>query len=304
MADSTQAKSVGTLGSVVSKDAKVSDPKAATKENSKSNITNPFSREAFKALAGGIPDAIVDIRVSSNEQQDSDLSRNGYEQLLQEGVRKTNNSIISTFGNKSSIWVWRRSQGTCSGRLKPIIDIIFDSSSVSSDLVLTGYTCDPVTIAGYSLWIKRASTEEEEKDAIVDLYVTTGKMKDTSDPIWSAPGVGWVRVDGNFTRSFFGSIDTFLWYRPARTRSMEAQLSNPVKAAVALTDEIRQTKLLAAVRIALRHYVPVNDVKRLSTLTLDTAQIALSPTSSSMIRSDRMLDFCSLFHMVSRSHKY
>jgi hypothetical protein len=295
MADAKVSSAPAASGAT--KDAKATET-AASKENSKPVITNPFHKEALRALGGGIPDAIVDIRVSTNEQQDSDLSRNGYEQILQEGVRKTNNNTISTFGNKSSLWVWRRSQGTCSGRLKPIIDIIFDSASVSSDLVLTGYVCDPNTIAGYSLWVKRASTEEEEKDAIVDLYVTTGKMRDTSDPIWTAPGVGWVRVDGNFTRGFFSSIDSFLWFRPARQRSMEAQFSNPIKAAVALTDEIRQTKLLGAIRVALRHYIPVNDIKRIASLVMDTSQLTLSTTNAAMIKSDRMLDFCTLYHQV------
>lgn len=257
------------------------------------------SKEALRALMGGIMDAILDIRVSTSEAQETDLSRNGYLQLLQEGVKKSSSAASSTFGNKTSIWVWRRSQGTCSGRLKPIVDIILDPSAVSSELVLAGYTCDPIQISGQNFWVKRATNEEEEKDAIIDLYVTSGKMRDPSDPVWQSPGVGWVRVDGNFSKSMFSSIDSFLWYRPARTRAFETQLINPIKGAVALSEELRQTKLIASVRIALRHYVPIKDIKRLATLMMENNQLIVSASITETIRSERMMDFSSLFHQYS-----
>lgn len=60
------------------------------------------------------------------------------------------------------------------------------------------------------LWTKRAVTTDEEKFAIVELDVTVGNMKKATDEIWNSPGVGWIRVDGNFTKSYFGSIDAFL----------------------------------------------------------------------------------------------
>ena len=53
-------------------------------------------------------------------------------------------------------------------------------------------------------------TEEEEKFAIVELEVTVGSMKKQTDEIWNSPGVGWIRVEGNFTKSMFGSNDAFL----------------------------------------------------------------------------------------------
>jgi Ca2+-binding EF-hand superfamily protein len=260
-----------------------------------------YSREAIKALAGGLMDAVLDIRVSTTEQQEADLSRNGYLQLLQEDAKKASSAATSTFGNRSSLWIWRRNQGTCSGRLKPIIDIILDSASISSELVLAGYTCDPITISGQSLWIKRATTEEEEKDAIIDLFVKAGKMKDPSDKMWESPGVGWIRVDGNFSKSsgFFSSVDSFVWYRPARTRSYEQSLINPIKGAVALSEESRQAKLIAAVRIALRHYVPIKDIKRLANLIMENNQLILSPVVTETIRSERIMDFSNLFHQYS-----
>lgn len=166
--------------------------------------------------------------------------------------------------------------------------------------MLAGYTCDTVPVSGQWLWIKRATTDEEEKDAIVDLYISTGKMKDTSDPIWTSPGVGWVRVDGNFTKSFFGGVDTILWLRPARTRSMDLHMASPIRAAVALTEEVRFAKLLSSCRLALRNYVSVENVKRLATIVMETAAISISAgINSNVIRSERMVDYTALYHQVS-----
>ncbi len=155
-------------------------------------------------------------------------------------------------------------------------------------------------ISGQWFWVKRAVNEEEEKDAIVDFYVTTGKMKDTSDPVWSSPGVGWIRVDGNFSKSMFGSIDSILWFRPARTRSLDSHMTSPIRSSVALSEEVRQTKLLSATRLAMRHHVPVQDMKRLSNLVMETSSTGnASSINTNIIRSERMLDFSFLYHEVS-----
>lgn len=265
-------------------------------------LKQAYTREANKALNNGLTDAIVDLRVSVNELQEADLSRNGYEQILQQDPSMMRKSVngISTFGNKTSIWIWRRSQGVCSGRLKPIIDIQLAESSVSTDLVISGYTADPNLIAGQTLWIKRSNSDETEKDAIIDLYVTMGKSKVNGDPIWSSPGVGWIRVDGNFTKSMFGGTDSFLWYRPARTRPDSAQLVTPQKATVALTDDVRLTRLIAAVRQVLRHYIPVEDMKRLAGLKMEDTELATSKAVAESVRSERMLDYAALFHRYER----
>jgi hypothetical protein len=271
------------------------------------SIGRQMSREAVKALTGGIGDAIVDIKISANEQQEADLSRNGYVQLFQDksaalASRRSGTQVAtSTFGNHCSLWTWSRSQGTCSGRLKPIIDVQLHSQPTSSEFVLAGYTCDSTPLSGQWLWIKRATNDEEEKDAIVDLYISTGKMKDTSDPIWTSPGVGWIRVDGNFTKSLFGGVDTLLWLRPARTRSMDVHMASPIRAAVALTEEVRFAKLMSACRLAIRHYVSVENVKRLATIVMETAAVSISAgINSNVIRSERMVDYTALFHKVTR----
>ena len=67
-----------------------------------------------------------------------------------------------------------------------------DSATTSSAMVLSGYTCAQIQVASQWLWIKRASTDEEEKDAILDIYVTLGRLKLPSDAIWVSPGVGWI----------------------------------------------------------------------------------------------------------------
>lgn len=261
-----------------------------------------FSKEAVKALTRGLADAIVDIRVSINEQQETLLAANEYEQILQEDpsmMRKSTNGI-STFGNKCSLWVRRRSNGVCSGRLKPVVDIRLADNNVSTDLVLAGYTADPNPIAGQTFWFKRSHSDETDKDAIIDLYVTMGKSKVNGDPIWTSPGVGWVRVDGNFTKSMFGSTDSFLWYRPARARPENSHLVTPQKAAVALSDEVRLTQLIAGARNILRHYIPIEDTKRLAGLKMENGEITNSKAVSESIRSERLLDFVALFHRYEK----
>lgn len=269
-------------------------------------------KDARKALSIGNADAIIDIKVTANENQDAEMSRAGYTQLLQEAYDPRSKSLTtvgaSTFGNKASLWTWRRSGGTCSGRLKPIVDIQLARNPESTNLVLSGYTCDPTPINGQWLWIKRAASDDEEMDAVVDLYVTTGKMKNTSDPIWSSPGVGWIRVDGNFSKTgVFTSSDALLWFHPFRSRSVEKQMASPIRAVVALTEEERQTRLLYAVRVALRHHVEAADVKRLANITIMDAVSGAGETAdrqASIVRSERLLDFTAMFHKVLNSMNY
>lgn len=134
-------------------------------------------------------------------------------------------------------------------------------------MVLSGYTCAPVQVASQWLWLKRASTDEEEKDAIIDLYVTLGRLKIPSDPIWVSPGVGWIRVDGNFAKSsFLNQIDAFIWFRPSRVRSMDTHMTSPIRSFVAMSEEARVAKVLLAGRTAIRHYVPLMQLKIVANL--------------------------------------
>jgi len=174
------------------------------------------SAEVLKLLEPKQLDAIIDIKLSNDHILDEDLLHQGYHK-------------VGSYGRSQSIWIWRRKQGTCCGRLKPVIDLQLEKSKRSSVLSLSGYTCLLPGISGQYLWIKRSSHEEEEKDSIVDLYITTGKMKEAADPIWIGPGVGWIRVDGNFNRGILNSYDSFLWFLPARTRSMELHMSSPIR---------------------------------------------------------------------------
>ena len=138
-----------------SKETKPSESKstAVIKKVAKKN------NDSINALSVNIPEAIVDIKVSQSDQPiESELSRNGYMKLIVESqeaqVPKKGNSkqsapaVVSTFSNNFSIWTWKRNQGTCSGRLRPIVDVILESSGLSTELVISGYTCDPVSING------------------------------------------------------------------------------------------------------------------------------------------------------------
>eukprot|EP01035_Chromulina_nebulosa_P017446 gene17446-22998_t len=199
-------------------------------------------------------DCIVDIKISISSANDSELLRIGYEQIVPdiETWRLLGNNAISTkdyaqlgsFGKNQSIWVWRRKSGTCSGRLKPIIDIQLDSSYSSTALVISGYNSIPTPLANQTVWIKRATSDEEEQDAIHQLHISLGKMKNPGDKIWVSPGLGWIRVDGNFVKSsIFSSYDAFLWFKPLRARSLDSHMSSPIRAVMALSDEAKLTHL-------------------------------------------------------------
>jgi Ca2+-binding EF-hand superfamily protein len=230
------------------------------------------SAEASKALMSQNMQAIVDIKVSANPAQEAEYLRIGYEQLLPdaEAIKNVNNGASNlarrgSFGKEQSVWIWRKQQGTCLGRLRPIIDIQLDSATTSSALVLSGYTCIPQQIAGQWLWIKRAFSYEEENDAIIALRVSLGRMKSPGDRIWTSPGVGWIRVDGNFAKvGMFSSFDAFLWFQPGRTRSADSQLTSPIRSVVGLSEEKRLARISVAVRSAVRYYIPLNEMKSLS----------------------------------------
>jgi hypothetical protein len=173
------------------------------------------------------PETIIDIRISNTMPGEEELIKKGYSQLLPD-VRSAGFSVqpdTGTFGRGQSLWVWRLKQGTMDGRLKPIVDIQLNSLSVSSVMVMAGYSCLSTQVSSQWIWVKRACSEEEELDAIVDVVVTIGLQKNASDRIWSSPGVGWNRVEGNFGRSMLSllsSYDAFLWFKPSRARSSEA----------------------------------------------------------------------------------
>ena len=128
---------------------------------------------------------------------------------------------FGSFGRGQSIWIWRRKQGTCSGRLKPIVAIQLDQTSVSTALVLGGFMCLNVPISGQYVWIRRAESIEDEKDAIIDIRTTVGKAKVATDKIYHQPAPGYSKIDGaNFGKGVFSSNDAFLWFLPARARNV------------------------------------------------------------------------------------
>lgn len=253
-------------------------------------------------------DVIVDIKVSNTGIQDADLLRYGYIQVVPDfgngNQRPPNFAALGTFGKGQSIWIWKRKQGTCSGRFKPVVDIQLDSQSTSTAKVLSGYLCIPVPVSGQWVWIKRATTEEEEKDAIVDVHVTIGKASNLADKIHQSPGVGWIKVGGNFSKGFniFGTAsDSFVWFRPARTRSFDSPFLSSLANPAGLSMEVRQAIVLENMRKAIRHHVPLQEVKRLATLQMEEKNSTES--NKAMLRSDRMFDFSALYHMYDDSGK-
>lgn len=131
-------------------------------------------------------------------------------------------------------------------------------------------------------------------------------MSIPTDKIWSGPGSGWIRVDGNWSKGFLSNLDTFVWFLPARERSMSNHMSSPVRSSIYLSEEDRRNKLLTSVRQALRHFVPIDSMKQLADpfylLSHHTAeeQRALR-TSRAVLAAETVVDLgtVNLFHQVS-----
>jgi Ca2+-binding EF-hand superfamily protein len=104
--------------------------------------------EAVNVLKAGDGEHIVDIRISSSGAQEAELSKNGYQQLVAEKGAAMFGAAGGTFGKGESLWIWRRKQGTASGRLKPIVDMQLNGQAQSSSMVLGGYLRVQGTIAG------------------------------------------------------------------------------------------------------------------------------------------------------------
>ena len=201
--------------------------------------------DAHTVLTSMNGDCIVDIKLSTNRAMEAELQQQGYTCVTPNfaaNVGALDKAAFGSFGRGQSMWIWRRLQGSCSGRLKPIVDIQLDANYQSSALVLSGYTCCNTPISGQYVWIKRAqSHEEEETDSIKALSISTGKMRDPTDPIWQGPGGGgsasgvavgrdgWIRVDGNFGKGMMSAYDAFLWFQPIKTKSLDAYMANPTK---------------------------------------------------------------------------
>jgi hypothetical protein len=226
--------------------------------------------------------------------------RQGYVQILPDAAQLQGRYISTTgsgsFGRGTNLWVWRYKQGTCSGRLRPIIDIQLEQSERSSALVISGYTCITTQIAGQYLWIKRAKTREEEQDAVTDFKITFGKAKVPSDPIWNSPGVGWIRVDGNFNRGIFTQFDSFLWVKHNRTRSVDSLMSSPIRSVLHLSEEARKSTLLNNTLDMLRNFVPIEEMRALAKHSVtDEETVSQTPNGPQIAQ---YFDFGSMFFMV------
>ena len=183
-------------------------------------------------------------------------------------------------------------------------------------MVLSGYACVPVQVASQWLWLKRAITDEEEKDAIVDIHVTLGRLKVPSDLIWVSPGVGWIRVDGNFAKSsFLNQVDALVWFKPSRIRSTDMHMASPARSSVVLSDEARLAKVLLMSRMAIRNHVPLTQLKRVANLqdyaegnaeSTGPGSSSMGPTGSNAFllhRTEKIFDFSALYNHYDSSGK-
>jgi hypothetical protein len=151
-----------------------------SQEDFLSFMGNPSTPDAARAVDVGDPEVILDVKVSSSRAQEDDLARQGYVQILPDfkKVAQTHQRVDGSFGKGNSVWIWKRKQGSCAGKLKPIIDIQLLDSHPSSIMVISGYTCLSVPISGQWIWIKRAVTLAEEESCIVDMQVQRRQCSD------------------------------------------------------------------------------------------------------------------------------
>ncbi len=269
------------------------------------------SIKAIKGLNGyGSDDMIIDLLGSDSPDLDAELERTGYKRVIPEGGVPAGGdpSTYGSFGKGQSLWCWRKKQGDASGRLKPIIDIHLEKAATSSAMVLSGYTALRVRIGGFTVWIKRATDEEEAKRAIVDLRVTVGTTK-AGDKALTSPGggVGWNRIEGNFAHSMLSSSGAFLWAKPMQShigKGSHKALHHLLNGAKALTGHGRQANVMNQLRIALRNYVPAVTMANIKTSSTavpsgDAAGGGGAEETKAGGRSDRDYDFTNLFLMYS-----
>jgi Ca2+-binding EF-hand superfamily protein len=254
---------------------------------------------AARVLAPGGSEVVVDVQVSNTAAQDTALRAAGYEHVTSLDVQgRPRQTSEGTFGRGGNLWIWRRSQGTAAGRLKPIMDVQLEAKSTSSAMVMAGYTCLPgVTVGGQYMWIRRMSATDHPDDAIVDLAVTTGKSKVATDAMHDPPTAGqWLRADGNFgNKGFMGGFCAFLWMRNSKPRGMDVAPISPLSAALVLSTEQRAMRLSLAVRTVLRNFIPVSEIKRATDhYQGDGQQIALNGEDNT--ETPRVYDFASLYH--------
>jgi Ca2+-binding EF-hand superfamily protein len=138
------------------------------------------------------------------------------------------------------------------------------------------------------------SMEEENSQAVVDLKVTVGRSKDATNVIWASPGVGWIRVDGNFNRGY-GGHDAFLWMRPVKVRLDASKLVSPHRSGLAVSEDSKVSSLVEAVRAAIRSFVPVNIVQLIGV----EGQAPAVPLSAEVLAA-QAFDFSSLFSQFDK----
>ena len=93
-------------------------------------------------------------------------------------------------------------------------------------------------------------------------------------------------------------IINFKRYRPAKIRSVEVLYMPPTRASMGISDELRFIRTLQTTRLALRHHVDVNDIKRVAKLSMELDMAGKAAANEQAIRSERMADYTALYHKV------
>lgn len=147
------------------------------------------------------------------------------------------NLNANSFGT-ARIYLWyRRMSAVPPGQpVAPLVNIALHQAKACNALIAAGYVRISHNInkgltsrTPLYIWAKRAMNEAEaDRDAILDVAVTSGRPGVREDKIWLPPSKDYIRVDGNLNERYFGK-GVFLWFRPHTRRPLEVQKASAIK---------------------------------------------------------------------------
>ena len=193
--------------------------------------------------------AITDLQISSSVEEERLLRSRGFEQV------KGGSLNHGSLGKRLHLWVQkcdlstqiRAIQNAGKGKsgfsnqdkpLLPIVDIRVHGMRRSASLYADGYDCLDVSVnAGLMhvgatnmyIWYKRMSplSERDRREnydvaPILDLHITTGRVRNLDSKLYELPSGGYMRVDCNFNHGGILGRTVFLWYKKSAYNHMSS----------------------------------------------------------------------------------
>lgn len=154
---------------------------------------------------------IVDLKLSSNEAEETSLRREGFTQLF------------PALHETGRMFLWHRSANKDEGK-SALSCIKYSASSRDTDLVAKGFTClqQDVNRQGAFgkhkyIWMRFMTTASQITGEIIDLSLTCGSLSDQHDArLWVPRHRGFKLVSGNLNEKSTKNA-VFLWARRRRS---------------------------------------------------------------------------------------